>query len=200
MNPGGARLARVKVWDVLVRVCHWALALCILGTMLTQQGGTVHETMGYGVLGIVAVRIAWGFAGSPHARFRDFVSGAPATLRYAGLAMAGREPRYLGHNPLGGWMILALLLTATIAAGSGALYVTDRFWGVAWVEDLHSISSHALIPLVALHVAGVIHASIRHRENLVATMVHGWKAPVPTETPSNPNANPAPARAARRST
>ena len=89
--------------------------------------------------------------------------------------LARREPRYLGHNPLGGWMIVALLLMVGLVGASGWLYTTDRFWGVAWVEELHEQLSNLLLILVALHVAGVLYASYRHRENLIAAMIHGRK-------------------------
>jgi cytochrome b len=86
-----------------------------------------------------------------------------------------REPRHLGHNPLGGWMTVILLLTVALVGLSGWLYTTDRFWGVEWVERLHSTLADALLALAAVHVAGAIYASFRHRENLVAAMVHGRK-------------------------
>ena len=81
----------------------------------------------------------------------------------------------MGHNPLGGWMIVALLATALAAAISGWVYTTDAFWGVAWVERVHVFFAELLLLLAALHVAGVAFTSIRHRENLVAAMLHGKK-------------------------
>jgi len=81
----------------------------------------------------------------------------------------------MGHNPLGGWMIVALLATALAAAISGWVYTTDAFWGVAWVERVHVFFAELLLVLAALHVAGVAFTSIRHRENLVAAMLHGKK-------------------------
>jgi cytochrome b len=87
------------------------------------------------------------------------------------------EPRYVGHNPLGGWMIVVLLGTAALASASGWLSITDRFWGVAWVQDTHHVLGDGLIALVSLHVAGVLYTSLRQRENLVAAMLHGIKRP-----------------------
>ena len=101
---------------------------------------------------------------------------SPARLwRYAALALRGAEPRHVGHNPAGGWMIVALLALAALAAASGWLYVTDRFWGEEWVERVHAVSAWLLVALVPVHVAGVLVASWRHRENLVGAMVHGRK-------------------------
>ena len=109
------------------------------------------------------------------ALFAQFVRSPSATLAHARLAVAGREPRHIGHNPLGGWMIVALLVATALAAGSGWLYVTDAYWGDEHVENLHQALAIALLALAALHVLGVVAASLRHRENLVASMFHGRK-------------------------
>jgi len=85
--------------------------------------------------------------------------------------------RFIGHNPLGGWMIVALLIIIAAAGLSGWLYTTDAYWGVKWVADLHEALSDILLGLVALHLGGVALASFRHRENLVAAMLHGRKRP-----------------------
>ena len=85
------------------------------------------------------------------------------------------ELRYLGHNPLGGWMVVALLADAIATGLTGWLFTTDRFWGVQWLEELHSVLGRALIPLLLLHIAGAVFTSWRHRENLVAAMLHGRK-------------------------
>ena len=98
-----------------------------------------------------------------------------ATVAYARAILNHTEARYVGHNPLGGWMVVALLADAIATGLTGWLYTTDRFWGVQWVEELHSLLGHALIPLLLLHVAGAVFTSWRHRENLIAAMLHGRK-------------------------
>lgn len=165
----------MKVWDLLVRAAHWSLVAAVAGAWFT--GEALHEWLGYAALGIVALRIVWGVIGSEYARFRQFVLGPAATLAYARAFAAGVAPRYLGHNPLGGWMIVVLLGTVALTCASGWLSITDRFWGVAWVQDTHAFLADALVALAAVHVAGVIHASLRHRENLVGAMVTGHKPP-----------------------
>jgi cytochrome b len=166
----------IRVWDPLVRGGHWLLALSVLFAWLTRHSpGHWHEWIGYASLAIIAVRLVWGWRGAQHARFADFVRGPRATLAYTRALLRGREPRMLGHNPLGGWMVVALLATVTLVGASGWLYTTDRFWGVEWVENLHSWLANALWALVGLHVAGVLYTSFRHRENLVAAMLHGRK-------------------------
>ena len=72
-------------------------------------------------------------------------------------------------------MVVALLALVALVGFTGWLYTTDRFWGVPWVEELHESLSDALFAFVALHIAGVAFTSLRHRENLVAAMLHGRK-------------------------
>jgi cytochrome b len=164
------------VWDAAVRILHWTLVLSVATAWLTRHSpGGWHEWIGYAALAVVAARVAWGFIGSRHARFADFVRSGPATVHYARAVVAGREARFVGHNPLGGWMVLVLLTMVVLVGFTGWLYTTDRFWGVDWVEETHETLSNILFLFVAFHIAGVIYTSIRHRENLVASMLHGRK-------------------------
>ena len=166
----------IPVWDALIRVLHWSLVLTVAAAWLTRHSpGRWHEWLGYATLVVVAARTAWGFLGSGHARFADFVRSFPATAGYARDLVQGREARYLGHNPLGGWMVVALLSMVVLVGFTGWLYTTDRFWGVPWVEELHETLSDILFVFVALHILGVVFTSVRHRENLVAAMLHGRK-------------------------
>jgi len=183
-SPGETR-ALIPVWDPLVRIGHWGLVTGIAVTWLTTEGpAVVHDTVGYAVLAIVALRLLWGFVGPAKARFMSFVRAPGATLAYALRLVRGTEPRHVGHNPLGGWMIVALLATAFAAGATGWLYTTDRFWGVERVEELHEFIAELLLVLAALHVAGVIVTSIRHRENLVRAMFTGRKrAPAGDDQP-----------------
>lgn len=177
----------MKVWDRFVRVAHWSLAACVLTAWMTAElklkwAEPVHEWVGYAALAVIALRFAWGWIGPRYARFAHFVAGPSRTLAYARVLLRGLEPRYVGHNPLGGWMIVALLATAALASVSGWLSVTDRLWGVDWVQETHEALGNALIALAALHVAGVLYTSWRQRENLAGAMLSGVKrAPGPTD-------------------
>ena len=168
--------ARVKVWDLPVRLLHWGLAAAVAGAWWAS-GSNVrwHEPVGYAAAACVALRLAWGLVGSRHARFADFVRGPRATAAYAGLLLRGREPRHLGHNPLGGWMALALWAGVSATAFTGWLYTTDAYWGEPWLDLLHRVLAWAVVVLVALHLAGVAFTGWRHRENLVAAMFSGLK-------------------------
>lgn len=166
----------VAVWDPLIRLGHWCLVASVVVAWLTRHGGAaVHEIAGYCALAIVAVRIVWGFVGPRYARFTQFMHNPVHTLQYARLVVATREPRHIGHNPLGAWMIVALLVMVFLVGTSGWLYTTDAFWGVEWVEIVHATLSDAMLALITLHVLGVILASRRHHENLAAAMIHGRK-------------------------
>ena len=166
------------VWDPLLRVGHWTLVATVAGAWITHEGGgALHEWLGYASLAMIAVRVLWGFVGTRRARFASFVARPAATLAYARAFLAGREHRFIGHNPLGAWMIVALIAMVAATDLTGWLYTTDRFWGVKWVEEVHEGMSNLLLTLIALHVAGVLIASWRHRENLVAAMIDGHKRP-----------------------
>lgn len=127
------------------------------------------------------LRLAWGFLPptrrppARYSRFADFVRGPRLTAEFWGKLRKGCEPRFLGHNPVSAWLVVALLVAVVLASFSGWLMLTDRFFGVAWVIELHTWSGLVMAPLVLLHWAWLTCASARHRENLVASMWHGRK-------------------------
>ncbi|WP_238991889.1 cytochrome b/b6 domain-containing protein [Gemmobacter caeruleus] len=166
----------VKVWDPFVRGFHWLLLTLIAVCWLTEDGPkTLHQASGYGVAALIVMRILWGFVGPRHARFSDFVRGPRKVLAYLAALLAGREPRFLGHNPAGGAMIVALILAVGATALTGWLQTTDAFWGAEWLEEVHEMAATMILVLAAVHVAGVIVESWRHRENLVTAMIDGHK-------------------------
>lgn len=111
---------KVRVWDIAVRTFHWSLVVTFFVAYLSgDEESALHVYAGYAVLGLVAFRLVWGFVGPRHARFTDFVYGPAATLRYAKSILSLRPRHYLGHNPLGGWMVVALLLSLSGACWSG---------------------------------------------------------------------------------
>lgn len=178
MRVGHDTRPSIKVWDALVRIGHWSLVAGIVAAWFAR--GRWHEWLGYGVLAVVGLRIAWGFTGTRYAHFSQFVRSPADTWHYGRQILAHQEPRHIGHNPLGGWMIVALMFTTLVVCASGWLYTTDRFWGVAWVEQVHEGSTNVLLTLAALHIGGVIFSSLRHAENLVLAMFTGRKrAPSP---------------------
>jgi len=168
--------ATVRVWDPLVRMFHWSLVGLFAFAFLTgDEWQTPHETAGYIIAGLVALRVIWGFIGSRHARFKSFVYRPSTVAGFVSDTLRMKARRYLGHNPAGGLMVIALLLAISAIVLSGFLMTTDAFWGVKWVGEVHEIAAFSTLALIALHVGGVIVASLEHGENLVRAMVTGRK-------------------------
>jgi cytochrome b len=116
---------QVKVWDPLVRIFHWSLVALFLFTYVGgEEESALHVWAGYAVLALVALRTLWGFVGTHHARFGDFVRGPAGIIGYAKDLVLLRPKRYLGHNPLGGAMIMAMLV-ALIATGATGLTLQE---------------------------------------------------------------------------
>lgn len=110
----------VRVWDIWVRLCHWTLvAMFVVAYFTAEEENIFHIYSGYAVLGLIMFRVLWGFIGSHHARFSDFVFGPGKVIHYTRGLLAGKPEYYLGHNPLGGWMVLALLTALFVVSVSG---------------------------------------------------------------------------------
>lgn len=174
--PTGQPAQRVMVWDPVVRVLHWLVALgCIANLTILEDADDLHEYVGYAVLGAVLVRLIWGVIGSRHARYSDFVPTMAEMRTYLRLLLRGREPRYLGHNPAGVLMMAFLVALVIVCAISGWMMGLDRFWGELWVQLVHEWSANLILIGAVLHVAGAIVESYRHRENLILSMITGRK-------------------------
>lgn len=178
---------RVRVWSLPARLFHWSIAIAVGIAWITHHGPPwLHDAAGYAALVLVFLRLVAGIFGPERHRFAAFIAGPRATLAYSGRIVAGREPRFLGHNPLGGWMIVALLAVTAGAGFTGWLYTTKQFWGVQWVAILHSSLADILLFLIVFHIAGVAFTSVRQGENLVSAMVHGRKLRTTRRHPEPP--------------
>ncbi len=110
----------VKVWDPLVRIFHWGLVLFFTIAYLTgEDESDLHIYAGYTVLGLISFRLLWGFIGSKYARFSDFVKSPATIIDYARNLFKGRTKHYLGHNPLGGAMIVTMLISLFMLSYTG---------------------------------------------------------------------------------
>jgi len=168
----------MRVWAPWLRATHWTLVAAIVVAWFSGEALLwLHELAGYAAMALIAGRCMGGWWGGHYARFGQFVRPPAEVMRYAAQVFARREKRYLGHNPLGGWMVVGLLATVTAVGVTGWMYSLDMFWGLAWVEWLHRSLAWTLLALIALHLAGVAFTSWRHRENLVAAMLNGRKRP-----------------------
>ena len=177
IEAGGATPpATVKVWDPFIRVFHWSLAILFLAAYATgDEIERLHIAAGYVIAGLIALRLVWGFVGPQHARFSSFVRPPRDILAYLRDIAMLRAPRYLGHNPAGGAMVVALLFMLGGTCVTGYAMTTDAFWGAKWVEEVHEVCANLTLGLVIVHVLGVIVASFEHNENLVKSMVTGRK-------------------------
>ena len=168
--------ATVRVWDPLVRIFHWSLVGLFSFAFITgDEWQGPHETAGYIIAGLIAFRVIWGFVGSRYARFSSFIYRPPTVAGFVADTVRMKARRYLGHNPAGGLMVLGLLLAIAVISLSGWMMTTDAYWGVKWVGVLHEGAAFAALGLVALHIGGVIVASLEHGENLVRAMFTGKK-------------------------
>lgn len=172
-RPAGAE---VEVWDLGVRIFHWLLAgLFTTAYVSAGHSDAVHSGAGYAIAALVGLRVVWGLIGSRHARFRDFLYRPAVIGGFIADTLRLRARRYLGHNPAGGAMVVALLLALALTCASGVMMTLDALWGQKWIEVVHDIAAQATLVLIGLHVLGVLVASLEHRENLVRSMLTGRK-------------------------
>lgn len=188
--PGPAGGKGARVWDLPVRLFHWALLAAVVISVATGLTGglwqmDLHVVSGCVVLGLVLFRVLWGLFGGRHARFRGFVKGPVTVARYAVDFLKGRAGHTAGHNPLGGWFVVLILTALAVQAGTG-LFANDdifleaplaKYAGKALSDRLtgiHHLMSTMVYVLVAAHVAAVA-LHWWKGDNLVKPMITGVK-------------------------
>ncbi|MBN9512026.1 MAG: cytochrome b/b6 domain-containing protein [Alphaproteobacteria bacterium] len=188
----GKTSIRILVWDVPVRLFHWSLALLLVVSYFTARAGgdwmNLHFWSGYAILTLLFFRIAWGFLGSTTARFSSFLKGPSAAIAHLGHLLGRGRPRDAGHNPLGGAMVVVMILAVLAQAATG-LFAADTDMGMVngplalkvadkWVERataFHSFWINVLLILVGLHVLAVLFYLVWKRQNLIGAMFTGRK-------------------------
>ena len=191
-RPSAREWRTIAVWDLPTRLFKWSLVVFVSLAFLVSSSHPygslflVHVACGYAVTLLLLFRLAWGFIGGEHARFRSFVHGWRSFRAYGQGLLSLKPPRIVGHNPVGGWMIMTLLITLfTIVlsgllaeartGGAGLLSALLPAEAVTLVGNIHAWLGFIIMWLAALHVAGVLFESLLHRENLVLTMITGRK-------------------------
>jgi cytochrome b len=175
-DPGQAPQREIRVWDPLVRIFHWSVvAGCLLNLAIFTDGKAIHRWIGYGVAAALAIRIVWGFVGTQHARFSDFAPRPAAFVTYLKALVRGKEPRFLGHNPAGAVMMLALMALLAAVSITGWMLTLDSYFGNEPLEDLHEALANSILFFAGLHVAAALFESWKHDENLVWSMITGRK-------------------------
>lgn len=202
--PENDRPVKIPVWDLPTRLFHWLLVVLVAVSFTTGAiGGNAmvyHERSGFAILVLLVFRIIWGFVGSRQSRFSDFVKGPAAVWRYASALFRGDSERHPGHNPMGGWSVLALLLVLLIQVVTG-LFANDDIitegplylWVSKpvsdWLTRIHRINRFVVVALVATHLSAVLFYLWGKGENLIKPMITGKKSWHSDHTP--PPAAPA---------
>lgn len=187
----------LRIWDLSIRIFHWSLIPLLAVLWATAEASDAfvtalayfglsadamqwHAGAGYTMLGLLLYRLLWGMVGSDTARFSQFIKGPRAALRY----VRGEKPAQLGHNPLGGWMVVAMLSSLLLQVLSGLGNSDDIFFegpwaaylsgdGAALIAQIHAINFNVLQALIALHLVAIAFYQIVKRERLITPMISG---------------------------
>lgn len=184
-----ARQKTIRVWDLPTRLFHWSLLVLVAIAWISSEADgvlfNIHIITGIAILALIVFRLIWGIIGSRHALFTDFVKGWTKVRAYGKQLLKLKAPYHSGHNPLGGWMIVALLLALTLTSfsglfvsdddNSGPLALTISPWLAGAMEDVHEGVANGLGVLIGLHVLGVLVHGLISRENLPRAMWNGNK-------------------------
>jgi len=191
-EPNTENITKIFVWDLPTRLFHWFLLSLVVTSVLTGLGWSgledesdIHTWSGIGVLTLILFRLGWGIFGGRHARFTDFIKGPLSVLRYLKGLVTGKHEQWLGHNPMGGVSVIAMIVLLGLQAGMGLftnddssvegplfnLISKDTSDYITW---LHYLNSIALYVVIGTHVMAIISYRLMG-EHLVAAMVHGYK-------------------------
>jgi len=186
-----AQPARIKLWDLPTRIFHWLLVVLVAGAVVTGKiGGNAivwHGRIGLAILALLAFRLVWGFVGPTPARFASFFPTPAAVAAY----LRGRW-HGIGHNPLGALSVFAMLAFLCVQVGTG-LFANDdiAFRGPLFelvskessdtLVGYHRLSINVLIGLIVLHIGAIAFYAHLKKQNLVSTMIDGWKTVEPED-------------------
>lgn len=190
MTKPATDLISAPVWDVFVRVFHWSLVLLFAAAVATGKTGgewiVWHMRAGYAILTLVTFRLIWGFVGGEYARYASFLAGPVRGLKFAKGLIGKTHEHVIGHNPVGGWMVIALLLVLATQATLGlfsndeiattgplARYVSDET-SIALMSR-HRLIGNILLGMVGIHIAAVLFHVFVKKEGLIRAMFSGKK-------------------------
>jgi cytochrome b len=180
----------VLVWDLPTRLFHWLLVIAVVISYVTggEEGWpfVVHTVSGYTIALLLLFRVIWGVIGSPRSRFGDFVHGPRTVAQYARRLLGLVPPRYIGHNPLGGWMVILMLIVLAVSVvtglfsgeegeASGLFFPWIAAPGSEGLGEAHEVFANLVVVLAIIHVCAVLADWWLTRENLVSSMISGFK-------------------------
>ena len=182
----------IRVWDLPLRLFHWLLVACIVGSLISVNiGGNAieyHAYFGYSILTLLIFRLIWGFVGSTHARFTSFFPSPAKIMSY----LQGSSPRVLGHNPIGALSVFALIFVLCVQAFTG-LFVDDEiaFQGplakfasgsvVSFLSEIHEGNQVVIYTLITIHIVAIWYYNKFKGENLIKPMITGDKEIDPSD-------------------
>jgi cytochrome b len=189
---------RVRIWDLPTRVFHWLIVIFVVISFATGMVGgnwmSYHLKSGFIIFTLLLFRLIWGFWGGRYSRFISFVRGPAAVMGYAKTLFRKDTPKILGHNPMGGWSVMAMLAALAVQVGTG-LFANDDIatqgplygWVSKatsdWLTGIHVFNKGVIIFLIALHISAVLFYLLIKHDNLVVPMVTGlrpWCEPAPS--------------------
>jgi cytochrome b len=179
---------RRLVWDLPLRLFHWLLVASMVASYVTAKLGfdwmQWHFYLGYWTIGLLVFRVLWGFFGPRHARFSSFIHTPGAIWLYMKSLFDRDSVRSIGHNPVGGLMVILMLLLVAVQATTGLFTTDDVVWAgpynpsvssstASTLSTVHDINFNIIIGLVCLHIAAILFYALYKRQNLVVPMLHG---------------------------
>ena len=174
---------KVLIWDLPVRLIHWLLVICFFGAYITAEIDElkiIHFTLGYTVAALIVIRIAWGFIGTTHAKFSNFIRHPKAAISYLRSMIRREHPTDVGHNPAGALAIVALLSLGLLVSLTG--WSTLHEMVGEWAEEVHEVLANFMLVIVVVHIVAVVGGSFLQKENLVKAMITGKKTALDKDT------------------
>ena len=183
-------MQKTLVWDLPTRLFHWLIVASLLAQYATvewlENKVQWHFYIGYFTLFLIVFRLIWGVVGTRHAKFSNFVTGPKKVFSYVKTLFNRQSEPAIGHNPLGGWFVIVMLILLAIQAISGLFMTDDIFLDGPYrqlaseetldlMNTLHHLAFDALLYVIALHIGAVIFYSVYKKQKLVPAMVHGSK-------------------------
>lgn len=170
-------IQRILIWDAPTRVFHWMQAISFTGAYLTsesERNRDIHVAFGYIMLGLLVFRLLWGFSGTRYSRFSSFVFKPGEIIAYLLSLFKAKPKHYLGHNPAGSVAVWLLLSIGLFICVTGVMALQDN--ASEAVVKMHGFATKVMLAVILLHLIGVLVSSVLHRENLVRSMITGYKS------------------------
>lgn len=177
-------MSKVLVWDLPTRLFHLLMILLVFGAfsiahLASHRGPWFRYHMLLGLIfgSVLVLRLLWGVAGSRYARFKSLLFSPQSLMQYITGVFTGKAPRFVGHNPGSGYVILILFVLGCAVVSTGLLMAT----GSEAAEEAHGLLANVMLGFVAAHVLGVVIHMVRHRENILLGVITGYKAGEPQD-------------------